>query len=191
MKNYLQQLVLLTALVSVNAQANNPSFVILQYHHVSDTTPASTSIKPDRFQEHINYLVDNRFNVIPLADALTALAQNKALPEKSIVITFDDGYKNILTTALPILEAHNLPFTLFVSTSLVGTNDRIYLTWDEIAQLGEAGVQIANHTHTHAHLVRRLIDENEANWQERITDEITTAERLIAEHTGQSHKLLA
>ena len=79
--------------------------VILQYHHVSATTPASTSISPEQFSLHMQYLKDNHFNVIPLSSLMDAIKQQHALPNKSVVITFDDAYLDILTHGKPSLPS--------------------------------------------------------------------------------------
>ena len=71
------------------------SAVILLYHHVAEDTPPSTSISPANFDAHLAYLRDNDFNVIALDRMIDSLRSGQSLPEKSIVITFDDGYSSI------------------------------------------------------------------------------------------------
>lgn len=82
----------------------NSNLVVLQYHHVADDTPAVTSIKPDEFIEHLNYLADNQFNIVDLPSALQKIKAGETLADKSVAITFDDGYLNLLDVALPELE---------------------------------------------------------------------------------------
>ena len=79
---------------------------VLVYHHVSEETPASTSVSPAQFRSHLQLLTDQHFNVIALDQALTALQRGEALPERAVAITFDDGYRNIYDNALPLLEGH-------------------------------------------------------------------------------------
>ena len=86
-----------------------PHAVIAQYHHVDDNTPASTSISPELFVQHMQYLQENNFNVLPLESVIETLRNKEALPEKTLVITFDDGYKSIYDTAFPILRQLNFP----------------------------------------------------------------------------------
>lgn len=68
------------------AQAGSAdSVVVLQYHHVSDSTPAVTSIDPETFREHLQYLQDNNFNVIDITDARDAIEKAKSFPKKPLL----------------------------------------------------------------------------------------------------------
>ena len=80
--------VLLFALL-LGAQAH--ALVILQYHHISDTTPASTSTSPERFGMHLAYLEKHDFDVVPLEQLVQILRSGQPLPDRSVAITFDDG----------------------------------------------------------------------------------------------------
>ncbi len=161
------------------AANSDPAAVVLQYHHVSSTTPPSTSISPADFSAHMQHLADAGVPVLPLSRVVAALQLKQQLPEQAVSITFDDAYLNIFETAWPILQSHGFPFTIFVATDLVGTNDRLYMSWTQLQQMADAGVEIANHTHTHAHLIRKLNNESEQAWLDRVKQEITVAERLL------------
>ena len=94
--------------------------VILLYHHVSGSAPASTSVTPEVFEQHIQYLADG-YNVISLEHAVNALKSEKRLPERAVVITFDDGYRSIYDNAHPILARHGMPYTVFINPQIIGT----------------------------------------------------------------------
>lgn len=164
--------------------------VVIQYHHIDDDTPAITSVSVELFSEHMDYLADNGFKVWPLPELVKTLREGKALPDKVIAITFDDGYRSVYTHALPVLRRHGFPFSIFVTTRLVGSSDD-FISWDELREAAAQGATIANHTVSHPHLVRRLENESEADWQQRIRQEISEAETAIGEHMGHWTKLLA
>lgn len=156
--------------------------VILMYHHVDASTPDATSVTPERFREHMRHLERNGFNVAPLIDVLRTIEAGEALPEKTVVLTFDDGYESVLDAALPVLERRGWPFTVFVNTDAIDEQYQGYLSWDELRRLASAGATIGNHTESHAHLVRRREGESERDWARRVRDEIEGAgERLEAE----------
>ena len=90
--------------------------VVLQYHHISTETPASTSTSPEWFARHLNYLDEAGFDVVPLTELVEALRAGEPLPDKTAAITFDDGYLNNIERALPILEERGLPATVFMGT---------------------------------------------------------------------------
>jgi len=165
--------------------------VILQYHHVSTQTPPVTSLSETSFRLHMDYLAENGFTILPLEDVVSRLQQHEPLPDKAAVITFDDGYTSVYDTVFPILQKRHWPFTIFVTSGLVGSNNQLYATWDQLREMGEYGATLANHTVSHPYLLDRPDMENESAWLAGVRQEIEDAERQIAEETGQSHKLLA
>ncbi|HEY7883501.1 MAG TPA: polysaccharide deacetylase family protein [Cellvibrionaceae bacterium] len=167
------------------------SAVILQYHHVSDDTPASTSTSPALFKQHLQYLAENDFTVKSLTDVMAALEAGESLPDKTVVLTFDDSYRSIYDTAFPLLQEFKFPFTVFINTAPVGSSPQDFMRWEEIKTMSDAGVVIANHTHSHPHMVRLKNDETREQWRQRIGEEIAITEEAITKHTGQNHKLLA
>lgn len=165
--------------------------VVLQYHHISATTPSSTSITPALFEQHLRYLADNQFKVVPLTELVSLLRQGKPLPDKTVAITFDDAYASVYNKAYPLLKRRHWPFTVFVNTQPIEQNKQLFVTWAQLREMSEHGATIANHTTEHNHLLRVRSGETRAQWRARIHREITDAETKIAQMTGQSHRLLA
>jgi biofilm PGA synthesis lipoprotein PgaB len=170
---------------------NKSQAVILQYHHVSTDTPPITSISPCDFQRHMDYLSENNFTILPLEQILNSLQNGEQLPEYTAAISFDDGYLSVYTEAFPVLKAKNWPFTIFVTTGLLESNEQLYSSWRQIREMAEAGATIANHTVSHPYFLERESGVSESEWLESISDEITLAEDKILQETGQSHRLLA
>ncbi|WP_347331466.1 polysaccharide deacetylase family protein [Marinimicrobium locisalis] len=165
--------------------------VVLQYHHVSEESPPSTSVTPERFKEHMNYLVNHDFKVVPLEQLVAALKAGEKLPDKTAAITFDDAYESVYTNALPVLKKRDWPFTVFVNTNPIDEEKHGFVSWDQLRKMAEEGATIANHSTAHNHLQRRKAGEDEKQWRERIRHEVVKAEQRIEEETGQSHKMLA
>ncbi|KEQ19300.1 hypothetical protein GZ78_04790 [Endozoicomonas numazuensis] len=167
------------------------SAVFLQYHHVSDKTPAVTSISPAMFKQHLDYLDKNDFNVAPIESITRAIQNGQPVPDKTVVITFDDAYKNIYENAFPILKEKGWPFTIFVSTQPVDRGFGKFLTWKQIQEMSRAGATIANHTISHPHMPEKKSGESDQAWLQRSKKDITDTEERIKEKTGQSIKMLA
>lgn len=165
--------------------------VILLYHHVAENTPASTSISPEDFRGHLEYLRDNDFQVVGLDMMVEALRNGEELPDRAVAITFDDGYLSIYETAFPMLRSFGFPFTLFLSTGPIDRQLRDYMSWEQIGEMSAAGVLIANHMVDHPHMLDRREGENDAQWIERQREELLRAEQIIEQRTGQSHRYLA
>ena len=165
--------------------------VILQYHHVSDSTPVSTSIAPEQFAKHMQYLADHNFKVIALSTLMDAIKQQKALPDKSVVITFDDAYLDILQNGKPILDKHNFPFTIFINPGMIAQDTAHFLSWQQLKSMADDGVIIANHGMKHDSLARVPEGMSLDAWLAKNTESLLRAEQLITEHTGQSWRYFA
>lgn len=187
MKLSCRYLLLLTvALASFNAQAA----IVLLYHHVSETTPKSTSISPAAFEAQMDYLAENNFTVVPLLELTETLRKGEPLPDKTVAITFDDSYVSVYESAYPRLKKRGWPFTFFVNTDSVGTG-KVFVNWEQLREMSKHGVTIANHTQTHNHVHRREKNESTQQWQKRITAEINDAQDKIKQEIGHAPKILA
>ncbi|MEX0963051.1 MAG: polysaccharide deacetylase family protein [Pseudohongiellaceae bacterium] len=173
------------------AESATESAAILLYHHVAEDTPPSTTISPDDFDAHLRYLRDNGFTVIPLTQMVNSLQSGQSLPDKAVVITFDDGYSSIFETAFPMLQSYNYPFTLFLSTEPIDNGQGNYMSWDQIRQMSDAGVIIANHMVDHPYMLERRNAESDSQRLERLRRDLLEAESRIEAETGQSHRYLA
>ena len=165
------------------------STVILMYHHVSSDTPPSTSISPENFKAHIEYVSAN-FNVISLAEAINAFKNKKTLPPNTLVITFDDGYRNILENGHPILQKYKFPYTIFINPERIGV-ERGQLDWEEVLRMQSEDVTFANHTMDHLHLLNKLPGESENEWLQRVWSNIDTAQQQLVTKLGPTPKWLA
>ena len=165
--------------------------IILQYHHVSETTPKVTSVTPAQFKQQMQYLADNGFRVVPLADVVQAIKSKQELPAKTVAITFDDGYRSIFDTARPILKSFGFPYTLFVSVTPTAKGYSEMMSWQQLRQLADDGVTIANHSYGHEHLIRKLAGETEAQWLARVKQNLLDTEAELLAKTGQDVKMLA
>lgn len=167
------------------------ALVVLQYHHVSETTPKSTSVTPARFAEHMHWLKDNQYRVVSMQQLLEWLEQGEPLPDRAAVITFDDGYTSIYDTAWPILKKNKWPFTVFINTQHHDEKNQQFMSWEQLQTLVKHGVVIGNHSVSHDHLIRKLKNETEKRWRARVTNEITTAQQRINQKLGEQPKVFA
>ena len=168
--------------LSAAATADDATAVVLLYHHVDDTTPPSTSITPENFDAHLDYLEREGYSVLPLMDIVQALGEGETLPPRAVALTFDDGYSSVYSEALPRLERRGWPFTVFVSTDYIDDGYAGFMGWAELRDLETRGGMVANHSTTHAHLIRREAGESEADWRMRVRADIEAAQlRLDAE----------
>lgn len=157
---------------------------VLIYHHVSDQTPKSTSVTTEQFQQHLELIKELKLTVVPLTTITNAIKNNTPVDNNWVAITFDDGYHSVYDNALPLLQQYNFPFTVFVNPKMVGPS-KLYLDWDQLAELSKHQGLIANHTMAHENLVQDGLTD------EQMIENIQQAEQMILEKLNQSHKLLA
>ncbi|MCK4305951.1 MAG: polysaccharide deacetylase family protein [Candidatus Eisenbacteria sp.] len=167
------------------------SAVILQYHHVGDDTPPSTSVTLEQFGKHLTYLDEHGYNVWSLERVVSSLQGGKQLPENCVAITIDDAYRSVHDEAFPRLKERGWPFTVFVSTEGVDLGIRSYMTWDQMRELSRSGVVFAPHSHTHGHLVYRQEGESEQEWRNRVTRDIQLSMERLEQELGSVPNLFA
>lgn len=130
---------------------------ILMYHSIDSDDRDRLTVSPDIFAQQMSFLDSNGFSVISLETAIRKLSDGQSL-DRSVVLTFDDGYRDFLTTAVPILERHRFPATLFIVTNPAAgaehqtENAKPLLSESEILEVRERGFSIGSHTATHPDL---------------------------------------
>ncbi len=134
---------------------------ILMYHYVSDLPHDADDIRkgltviPPLFQSHMQYLKDAGFTTISLYDLNAALTLGTPLPPKPIVLTFDDGYRDAYINVFPILQQYGFTGTFFIITARADANDPVYVSWQQIKEMSDAGMSMEPHTKDHLDLRER------------------------------------
>lgn len=136
-------------LTSVFAADNG--IIVLCYHDVVEKPYNAFTITPNTLKEHLAYLKANGYHPISLDQYVDACKNSSPLPEKPVLLTFDDGYQSFYTTIFPLLKEYNYPAVFAIVTSWsdysppdVGT----LLTWQQIRELENSGlIAIASHSH--------------------------------------------
>jgi len=161
------------------------SLRILYYHSVSDA-PIRSSVSPSAFAAQIDYLVLSGYRLLSLSEGVQRLASRTPLPDKSVVITLDDGFRDNYEQALPILARLDAPATVFLTVAYIGTDSLPTLTrtdflprplsWEQVKEMRQCGVEFGSHTMTHPMLSRIPVD--------RARREIVDAKRRMEEILG-------
>jgi peptidoglycan/xylan/chitin deacetylase (PgdA/CDA1 family) len=137
---------------------------ILMYHYVSTPPPdadqyrVNLSVEPAMFRQHLQYLKDNGYTTISLYEFDAALMYGTPLPEKPVILTFDDGYIDHYITVFPLLKEFGMTATFFIITDTADHNSANYMTWGQINEMAAAGMSIESHTKTHSELRGRSYD---------------------------------
>jgi peptidoglycan/xylan/chitin deacetylase (PgdA/CDA1 family) len=121
------------------------------YHSIINgkSSPYCLSIKT--FEAQMKYLKDNGYQTISLTDLYKYFMKQKPIPEKSVVLTFDDGYENNYTAMFPVLKKYKFKATIFVITSRIDKNHR-FMTSKQLLEMDKYGIDIESHTVNHERL---------------------------------------
>ena len=132
---------------------------VLLYHHLqvlsadANTDWEDSTVTPETFDEEMAYLVAHNYHPITVAALLTALEEGGSLPENPVIISFDDGWEDIYTVGFPILRKHGLTATFFIAANWIENIDGV-VSWEQLAEMEQAGMEIQSHTMTHPYLTQ-------------------------------------
>jgi peptidoglycan/xylan/chitin deacetylase (PgdA/CDA1 family) len=167
--------------------------IVLCYHGISETW--SGAVRPDSLERQLRLLLDHGYSAASFAEAVPS-----PLAEKTVVVTFDDGYTSVLEHAFPILESLGVRGTVFVPTAFVGAevaawpgtdcwlgsgyeDELMPMTWDQLRMLRDVGWEIGSHTATHPHLI--------CVGDDQLADELAGSRSIIERELGVPCRSLA
>ena len=145
------------SIFACSAYALEPRFLVLNYHDIIDAhskkPPNSIDTSVEHLEEHLKWLIKNNYKIISVQNVFDAAKGKTQLPEKSVLLTFDDGYQDNYVYAYPILKKFGLPATVFIIVNEVGRPQGDRLSWDEIKKMQASNlIVIGSHTLDHPYL---------------------------------------
>jgi peptidoglycan/xylan/chitin deacetylase (PgdA/CDA1 family) len=146
---------------------------VLMYHKVNDIPDNPTSVAVSQFDEQMAHLKELGYTVVDLDAVVDHYRHGTPLPQGATLITFDDGYRDVLDNALPVLQKHGYPAVLFVPIAYLDDHmplphERLLvqegvfnptIVWGEIGELEAGGIQIESHGIAHKPLAEIELDE--------------------------------
>jgi peptidoglycan/xylan/chitin deacetylase (PgdA/CDA1 family) len=150
---------------------------ILMYHYIRtppsplvDLLGYNLSVSPHDFEVQMDWLATHGYHPVDFNDVRAYFAGVRPLPSRPVVITLDDGYRDLYTTAYPILASHGFKAVAYIVSGFVGWGNQ-YVTADMIVDMDRHGIEIACHTVNHANLAR-------ASWWELMYELVTSKHYL-------------
>lgn len=168
---------------------------ILMYHSISNQATRQFrqfAVPPPLFASQMRYLYRQAYTPVSVTQLVKALfagdGAGEALPARPVVITFDDGFADFYSEALPILTEYAFTATLYIATAFVnatsrwlrreGESTRPMLTWEQIAEVSARGIEIGAHSHHHPQLDQLS--------PARAQDEIAQSKWILEDHLGKA-----
>ena len=158
-------------------QVNLP---ILMYHHVMNPSAADSeltrglTVDPASFEAQLSYLQQQGYQSVSMRQLFGALYYGEPLPNKPVLLTFDDGYADNYFQAAPVLEKYGFTGIFYIITGLVGSEG--YMSWEQVLELEQKGMEIGAHTATHPDLT--MLDG------EALLEEVFGAGAVLGEKLG-------
>ncbi|MGZ4980114.1 MAG: poly-beta-1,6-N-acetyl-D-glucosamine N-deacetylase PgaB [Methylobacter sp.] len=215
--NLFRVLFLLSFLINFigKACAEEHHFLVLNYHDIVKAGSAKSSLNSmdvsvDHLEDHLVWLKKNGYKIVSVQTVLDAAAGKSSIPDKSVLLTFDDGYQSFYTRVFPLLKKYHYPATVaLIGTWIDGIDTpdeagKRLLTWDQVREMAKSGlVETASHTYDlhksivanpqgdrQAATVTRLYDsttghyETDEQYRERIHLALRKSAEFIFQHAG-------
>lgn len=124
--------------------------LVLEYHHVCDDVEDegwAYTVPVADFKEQLDYLQAQGYTTISMQDFVRAKKGKQELPEKPVILTFDDGYEDNYTVLLPMMEERGMKATVYMVTNSIGRKG--YLSWNQLRDMQNRGIELGSHTANH------------------------------------------
>jgi peptidoglycan/xylan/chitin deacetylase (PgdA/CDA1 family) len=149
------------------------TLVVLMYHKVNGVDGNTVTVPPGTFDEQMAQLGELGYTVVSLDDVIGHYVERRPLPERAVLITFDDGYLDNLEHAVPVLQRYGYPAVLFAPIGYLGAKRPLphdehlaargivnrTLDWNQLAELEAGGVRVESHGIGHRPLADLEVDE--------------------------------
>lgn len=185
---------------AVFASAGETPVPILMYHSVLKDPKRSGKyvVTPQELESDLHYLSERGYTAIFVSQLADAVLKGGELPEKPVILTFDDGYLNNLTYVLPLLEQYDMKAVVSIVGSYSETAERradpnptyAYLAWEDITALFDSQrIEIANHSYdmhrqSPRRGVRQMRGESDAKYYGALVSDIGKTQSLLEEYCG-------
>ena len=162
---------------------------ILMYHRINVVTPSTPAesrgltVHPADFARQMGWLKRHGYSTVTQRELFDALMCGRPLPTRPIVITFDDGYRDVFFKASPVLVRHGFRATAYVVSSRISNGDASFLTWSQLRALERRGIEIGSHTVAHRDLTS-LSDG-------RLLADLTSSRKVLERRLGHPVPWLA
>jgi peptidoglycan/xylan/chitin deacetylase (PgdA/CDA1 family) len=166
-------LVLLASSLTVRAEGGTP---ILVYHRFGPAVADGMTVRTTAFAQQLALVAQQGYAVVPLRMLVDHMrGEGPALPDRSVIITVDDGHRSVFTEMLPVIRRHRVPVTLFIYPSAV-SRAPYALTWEQLRALIATGlVEVQSHTYWHPNFAQEKHRLSAAAYEHLVVDQLTRA----------------
>jgi peptidoglycan/xylan/chitin deacetylase (PgdA/CDA1 family) len=162
---------------------------VLCYHNLAPQSKGRMILSAKVFEDQMRYLKSQGYRVINLKEFVEFVSLKRQLPRRSVLLTFDDGYRSFLQYAAPVLKELGFTATLFVYTDYVGAGGNAF-TWADLKKLQQDGFDVQAHSKSHGDMVRAS-GEGASEYDKRLEAELAQPRALFQKNLGFVPEILA
>lgn len=191
--------------INTNPRPEGIFLPVVMYHSITSEANSDYQLTPAAFEDDLRYLKNNGYETVSVADLLAYTEGQGTLPAHPVMLTFDDGFYNNLSAALPLLEAYDMCAVVSIVgqyTDVTAERDPhverySYLTWEDVgALLASDRIEIGNHTwNLHSNAERAgcsiMVGENTVQYAQMLREDVAMLQNRIYEKTGYSPTVFA
>jgi peptidoglycan/xylan/chitin deacetylase (PgdA/CDA1 family) len=156
---------------------------VLIYHSVRPHVPNESKyqdlydVTPELLEQQLRHIASSSYTTITFADVNAYFDHGTPLPQKPVILSFDDGWRNQYEYAFPLLKKYGMKGTFFIFTNPMDHQKPHWMSWAEVIELDRAGMEIGGHSRTHPILTKITSDEG-------LDKEILGGKHIIEGHLG-------
>jgi peptidoglycan/xylan/chitin deacetylase (PgdA/CDA1 family) len=162
---------------------------VLCYHNLAPQSKGRMILAAKVFEEQMRYLKKQGYRVINVKEFVEFASLKRQLPRRSVLLTFDDGYRSFLQYGYPVLKELGFTATLFIYTDYVGAGVNAF-SWADLKKLQQEGFDVQAHSKSHGDMVRAA-NESAAEYDRRLEAELAQPRALFQKNLGFAPELLA
>ena len=162
---------------------------VLCYHNLAPQSKGRMILAAKVFEEQMRYLKNQGYRVINLKEFVEFVSLKRQLPRRSVLLTFDDGYRSFLQYAVPVLKELGFTATLFIYTDYVGAGGNAF-TWADLKKLQQEGFDVQAHSKSHGDMLRAA-KEPANEYEKRLEAELAQPRALFQKNLGFAPEILA
>ena len=163
---------------------------VLAYHNISSGKSDKTTVRPEMFEQQMSFLKEKGYRVIAMDQFFDFLDFKISIPQKSVVITIDDGWLSAYEIAFPILKKYGYPATLFIYTDLIGKGTRT-VSWNQLQEMTAHRIDVGGHSMSHRNLTLPGKKESFKDYFDNIEKELSGSREIIRKKLNLDVKYLA
>ncbi len=168
--------------VQPESKIKNIYIPALCYHRVTPQISSVYDLTPEMLEEQIRLFIGEGYQPITVQQFIKLQKHPEFFPDKPILLTFDDGSKGHYQYVFPLLQKYEIKATFFVYPSVIAEKSDKMITWSELLEMSEAGMDIESHTMSHPFLTKRTEMPDDSEYLKWLDHELKDSKRVIEEH---------